>query len=515
MHHKHQVKIKINFSAMVLGFSALVVLFSFLLENRVEIERHKADLYLTYRNYLDQVQHAEEEFVPNYTNASSPKIASSVPVLVYHGIVEKPDRFSLTADTFFNQMLALKKAGYKTVSLSEFQNFLNGQQNLPEKSFVLTFDDGRKDSFLGADPILRALDFKAVMFIATGQSLTHVAEKGHYFLSTSEIKEMLKTGRWDIQSHAVQPMGGFIPVDANGKVGNFLSNKMYLEGPNRLETDDEYIQRVQDEISGSKSTIEKKLSTKVFALSYPFSDYGQQTINNESASSVIGELIKKNYSLAFRQVWDGISIQNRPGDDLAYLKRIETPTDWSGGQLLAFINMGKDKTLPYTDLIEKDNGWRGEWGVHAVTNGELVLKATSKTTGSDVFLDGSQDWSDYQYTVNYDWIKGSRFSLVARQKDDKNYLACVFGGGSIRLDRYVNDVPKMIGETAPLRVAALDGSVGMRVRGNIAECIVENRVVVSASIPAERGGIGAKIWDPEFANAEIHIKEVSIEPLTR
>src|SRR5688572_19967034 len=77
-----------------------------------------------------------------------------IPVLLYHGIVRKPDRFNMTMEVFKDQMFALKRAGYRTVTLHDFQSFMRGEMELPAKSFLLTFDDGRADSYEGAEPIL-------------------------------------------------------------------------------------------------------------------------------------------------------------------------------------------------------------------------------------------------------------------------------------------------------------------------------------------------------------------------
>ncbi len=78
---------------------------------------------------------------------SNSTLALSVPVLLYHGIVPESDRFSITEEVFKDQMFALKKAGYSTITLNEFYGFIHEGKSLPDKSFLLTFDDGRLDSY--------------------------------------------------------------------------------------------------------------------------------------------------------------------------------------------------------------------------------------------------------------------------------------------------------------------------------------------------------------------------------
>ncbi len=165
--------------------------------------------------------------------------AHDVPVLLYHGIVEHPDRFSMTPETFKDQMFALKRAGYHTVSIDDFHQFMQGNKTLPDKSFLLTFDDGREDSYYGADPVLHALGFSAVMFVATADSLETPDSPKSYYLHTPLLHLMVESGRWEIGSHAIQQPfgpGGFIPIASNPTtLGNFLSNKMWLASENRLE----------------------------------------------------------------------------------------------------------------------------------------------------------------------------------------------------------------------------------------------------------------------------------------
>ena len=147
---------------------------------------------------------------------SSQNYAQSVPVLVYHGIVEKPDDINVSLAQFKSQMYALKIAGYQTVSLEDYTKFLNGQKQLPEKSMLLTFDDGRKDSYQLSDPILKAIDFKALMFVIT----EHLSEENPYYLSASELHAMEKTGRWNVEAHS-QKAHDLYPIDENGTIGHF------------------------------------------------------------------------------------------------------------------------------------------------------------------------------------------------------------------------------------------------------------------------------------------------------
>ena len=85
------------------------------------------------------------------------KTAQSIPVLTYHGLPSEGEG-SVNFDSFVSQMMALKEAGWKTITLKQFESYIKGEdEQIPDKSFLLTFDDGRKDTYYPVDPVLKNL----------------------------------------------------------------------------------------------------------------------------------------------------------------------------------------------------------------------------------------------------------------------------------------------------------------------------------------------------------------------
>jgi peptidoglycan/xylan/chitin deacetylase (PgdA/CDA1 family) len=95
------------------------------------------------------------------------KPARSVPVLMYHHVSPSPGLVTITPEHFADQMRGLVAAGYRTLSTDEFAAYLAGTP-VPDKSVLLTFDDGYLDNWVYAHPVLAALGLKAVMFVVTG-----------------------------------------------------------------------------------------------------------------------------------------------------------------------------------------------------------------------------------------------------------------------------------------------------------------------------------------------------------
>ena len=93
-----------------------------------------------------------------------------VAVLVYHNIVENEemkgtDQDSLTTQEFEEQLNYLKNNGYTSISLDELYDWKNGKSDIPEKTVVITFDDGFYSFKSLAQPILQKYNFKAACFL--------------------------------------------------------------------------------------------------------------------------------------------------------------------------------------------------------------------------------------------------------------------------------------------------------------------------------------------------------------
>jgi poly-beta-1,6-N-acetyl-D-glucosamine N-deacetylase len=259
-------------------------------------------------------------------------LAEYVPVLVYHRIIDKPDGFNVTKEAFKSQLFALKQNGYNTISLENLLSYIRGERELPAKSIVITFDDGSKDSFYNSDPILRVLGFRAVNFVITEHSLNDNLDS--YYLNKQELKAMAGSGRWEIGSHTNEGHGQ-IPITPNGDTGNFLTNRMWLPEEDRLETIDEYEQRVDEDLKKSKQEIETELNAKVIAFAFPYGDYGYDSRNVPGDTAIIKRIVSDIFPMNFYQPFGRESATNTPSTDKSfYVKRISVRPDWTVDDIL-------------------------------------------------------------------------------------------------------------------------------------------------------------------------------------
>lgn len=127
-----------------------------------------------------------------------------VPILMYHYISTPPDDadiyrldLSVTPEHFEEQMAWLDENGYTTITLYQLTDWLANGTELPEKPVILTFDDGYRDNYDNAFPILQKYGQVGTFFILTGTT----DEGNPDYMSWDMLREMVAAGK-DVEMHA-------------------------------------------------------------------------------------------------------------------------------------------------------------------------------------------------------------------------------------------------------------------------------------------------------------------------
>ena len=176
-----------------------------------------------------------------------------VPILMYHYISVPPADadiyrvdLSVPPDLFAAHLDRLQAEGYTTISLYQLLAHLTQGAPLPEKPVVITFDDGYRDAYENAFPLLRAHGMTATFFVITD----FIDEQRPLYLSWDMAREMLAAGM-SIESHS--------------------RNHFTLKGQN-----DDYLVW---QALGSLETLQYELGVRPRFISYPAGDYDQRTID--------------------------------------------------------------------------------------------------------------------------------------------------------------------------------------------------------------------------------------------
>ncbi len=489
------------------------------------------------------------EITPRAPLVFSGKNAASVPVLLYHGEGSMSNEMPISV--FADQMKNLRGAGWQSITMQQFADFMQGKISLPDKSLLLTFDDGRTDTFNAADPILKDMGLHAVMFVITGFSMPGNGNKsiGSFYLNKAQLKAMADSGRWDLESHgnmdhyiygiasttSGQATTTIITYNstppANTTGGRFLSNKFIVTDPttgqNRFETDAEFTARVQNDLATAKQTLENDFGLPITGFAYPYNDFGQDSLNFASSTEILDTIVPSLYPFAFYQVAPSeMEKFNYPFDPSLSpaqykVRRIEPPTNESGAELLGTLEISRNKELPYRTSVF-DDSWLSNWGIATTTTDDmLLLSATASTTGAESFLSGSGKWTNYTYTVNANVTNGSDLTLVGRYHDAQNYLSCGYAGSWLGIQERLDGVQKTVasGTSNFIRQTATKANltVTMTVQGNKISCMGtagEQPLTYTITDPRlMQGGIGLATWNVSPGVAAVEVRTVNAENL--
>lgn len=175
-----------------------------------------------------------------------------VPILMYHRInVAGPSTPAvsrgLTVDPvdFARQMSWLKRRGYRTVTQRELFDALFRGRPLGRRPILITFDDGYRDVFFKAAPVLSRHGFRATAYVVSGR----ISNGDPSFLTWPMLRALERRGI-EIGSHTVSH------ADLT-----------------RLST-----QRAYGELVTSRRALERALGHPVQSLAYPFGRYDARVV---------------------------------------------------------------------------------------------------------------------------------------------------------------------------------------------------------------------------------------------
>ena len=195
---------------------------------------------------------------------------TELPIVMYHQLTKsesRAGRYVLTLEQFEKDLKFLKNNGYETVTAGQIIDYTNGKGSLPQKSVMLTFDDGCETLYSYALPLLEKYGFTAVGFVVgvLADSYTELDDHNLNYscLNWNEIKEMCDGGIVDIQSHS---------FDLHKNTANRSGAKK-----KKNETYDEYSEFLSSDASKMNDVMMKNTGRLPVAFAYPFGSYSEES----------------------------------------------------------------------------------------------------------------------------------------------------------------------------------------------------------------------------------------------
>ena len=101
-------------------------------------------------------------------------------------------------DVFARQMRWLKRHGYHAIRQRRLFDALMSGRPLPRRPILVTFDDGYRDNYLNASPVIARLDMRATAYVITSR----ISNGDRSFLTWAQLRRLEQRGV-EIGSHTV------------------------------------------------------------------------------------------------------------------------------------------------------------------------------------------------------------------------------------------------------------------------------------------------------------------------
>ena len=313
----------------------------------------------------------------------------------------------ISRKTLFEQLSSLQKAGYKTITPEDIVNFYERKAPLPKKALFIMFEEDRKESYLYARKMLKDLGMLATMCVPTSL----MRKRGGVFLKEKELIKLAKDPHWSLGSMGDSAIKG-IPVDAKGTYDHFLSHRMWKKG--KLEDLFSFKYRIFEDYKKSAeilNRIYKPTGRRVLLYLYPYSDAGTALGAYSEAERINREALEKFYKIAFISSNNPL---NTATSDPYSLTRLRIPANWNAERLIEELERFSPKSQFYQIVGDKK-----DW----IEKGKVKTAGFLLTPDSNIWLRGSDNWSNIKGDVKIILMKDASFVIFLRYTSNKSFFS--------------------------------------------------------------------------------------------
>ncbi len=165
---------------------------------------------------------------------------TEMPILCYHRVIRDDEvkgkhGIYVTVSQLEKQFKMLKKLGYQSITFADIVE-KGWQHRFDGKFFMLTLDDGYKDNYENLLPLLKKYDFKAVIYMVTGEDHNSwdagKGEQAFPLMDQQEIKAMVDSGLVEFGGHTLSHPK-LTTLTKEQKLKEIAENKAQLEAITR------------------------------------------------------------------------------------------------------------------------------------------------------------------------------------------------------------------------------------------------------------------------------------------
>lgn len=206
-------------------------------------------------------------------------------VLNYHDIIDEEDvvapfdRMEANKHFLEDQFVWLKKNGYSVVSVQAVLDAAAGKSTLPEKSVLLTFDDGYLSFYSKVFPLLKKYHYPAsVALVGTWMDGNVTAEDpGKPLMNWEQVREVANSGLVEIASHTYSFHTGIV-ANPQGNTQAAAVTRLYDDPMLIYENDEQYRARIRTEMLKSSDFIFQHAGIRPRVMVWPYGEYNATAI---------------------------------------------------------------------------------------------------------------------------------------------------------------------------------------------------------------------------------------------
>jgi peptidoglycan/xylan/chitin deacetylase (PgdA/CDA1 family) len=181
-------------------------------------------------------------------------MATSLPILTFHSLDDRSSVISFAPGVFQHGMTRLHEEGYRTLSLLEAVDHLGRGESFPDRSLVITFDDGYRTVYDEAFPVLQRYGMSATVFLTVGE-------------------EERTGGAGQLPSLNERPMLNWNQIREMHQEGiSFGAHTLTHSDLTLLPLD-----RMEAEVRVSQAMIENALGAPIACFAYPYGRFDKQS----------------------------------------------------------------------------------------------------------------------------------------------------------------------------------------------------------------------------------------------
>lgn len=208
--------------------------------------------------------------------------------IAYHEIGEdgRGRHYSISESELVQHLSFLRHDGWHFARTDELLAARDGRRPLPEKSVLLSFDDGYDDYYTRVFPLLRAFRAPGVFALVTAWMETPAAGTFDYggqatprsaLMSWAQAREMQASGFCEFASHTHDLHHG-VPANPQGNVQPALVTRIWDARGGTYETDAAWTRRIESDLARASGIIGSRLGRRPRVMVWPYGRYNLEAV---------------------------------------------------------------------------------------------------------------------------------------------------------------------------------------------------------------------------------------------